>query len=99
MVTGLMHMNQHDPLHESYGSKKTPGVNWGHRGQNIVFTQNVLTPPIYSVYSYNLCKFFSLRPSTIVMGSEFNLGSRGVTEAQIMILHNAHKFYLSFFRV
>ena len=90
-------MNQHNPLPKSYGPKKSLGVNRGHRGQNIVFTQNVLTPPIYSVYSYNLCKFCSLGPSTIVLGSEFNLGSRGVTEAQIMILHNAHNFYPSFF--
>ena len=97
MVTWLMHMNQHNPLPKSYGPKKSLGVNRGHRGQNIVFTQNVLTPPIYSVYSYNLCKFCSLGPSTIVLGSEFNLGSRGVTEAQIMILHNAHNFYPSFF--
>ena len=77
--------------------KNHKGSIGGHRGQNIVFTQNVLTPPIYSVYSYNLCKFCSLGPSTIVLGSEFNLGSRGVTEAQIMILHNAHNFYPSFF--
>ena len=94
-----MHIDQLDTLYKSYGSKNLPGVIWGHRGQNIVFTQNVLTSPIYSAYSYNLCKFFSLRPSTIVMGSEINLGSHGVTGAQIMILHNAHKFYLSLFRM
>ena len=77
MAIRLIHVDQLEMLYLCYGVKCQSGVIWGHRGQNIVFTQNVLTPPIYSVYSYNLCKFCSLGPSTIVLGSEFNLGSRG----------------------
>ena len=32
-VALIVHMHLLDPLYKSYGSRKLPGVIWGHRGQ------------------------------------------------------------------
>ena len=39
MATGFMHIDQLDTLYKSYGSKNSPGVTWGHRGQKVIFTK------------------------------------------------------------
>ena len=39
MAMGLMHIDQLDTLYKSYGSRNSPGVTWGHRGQNVFFHQ------------------------------------------------------------
>ena len=36
---GLMNIDQLDTLYKSYGSRNSPGVNWGHRGQKVIFAQ------------------------------------------------------------
>ena len=54
-----MYTNHLDTLHKSYGPKKSPGVKWGHRGQNIVFAQNNVqnaSPPTdYVAWSRDPC--------------------------------------------
>ena len=42
MITWLMCMHQLDPRYKSYGSKNSPGVIWGHRGQKVIFTKNAI---------------------------------------------------------
>ena len=37
MVMGLMHIHQLDTLYKSYGSRNSPGVTWGYRGQKVIF--------------------------------------------------------------
>ena len=42
IVMGLMHIRQLDTLYKSYGSRNSPGVIWGHRGQKVIFTKNAM---------------------------------------------------------
>ena len=79
MATGFMHIDQLDTLYKSYGSKNSPGVTWGHRGQKVIFTKNAISLSDYMEWSWDSCMCISLRISTYVMGSKFNLGSLGVT--------------------
>ena len=51
MVMGLMHIYQLDTLYKSYGSKNSPGVIWGHRGQKVIFTKKAISPSDYMVWS------------------------------------------------
>ena len=39
MTMGLMHIHQLDILYKSYGSRNSPEVIWGHRGQKFIFTK------------------------------------------------------------
>ena len=39
MATGFMYIDQLDTLYKSDGSKNSPGVTWGHRGQMVIFTK------------------------------------------------------------
>ena len=50
-----MHIDQLDTLYESYGSKTSSGVVWGHRGQKAIFTKNAITPTDYMVWSCDSC--------------------------------------------
>ena len=75
----LMYMHQLDPLYKSYGSKNSPGVIWGHRGQKGHFTKNATSPTNYRVWSCDSCTYISLTPSTKVMGLKIHPGSFGVT--------------------
>ena len=59
MVIGLMHIHQLDTLYKSYGSKISPGVIWGHRGQKVIFTKNAISPSDYMVWSWDSCIFIS----------------------------------------
>ena len=34
---GLVHIDQLDTLYKRYGSRNSPGVTWGHRGQKLIF--------------------------------------------------------------
>ena len=40
---GLIHIDQLDTLYKSYGSRNSPGVTWGHRGQKVVYTKNAIS--------------------------------------------------------
>ena len=44
---GLMHIDQLDTLYKSYGSRNSPGVTWGHRGQKVIFTKNAISHSDY----------------------------------------------------
>ena len=79
MATGFMHIDQLDTLYKSYGSKNSPGVTWGHIGQKVIFTKNAISLSDYMVWSWVSCMCISLRISTYVTGSKFNLGSLGIT--------------------
>ena len=59
MVIGLMHIHQLDTLYKSYGSRNSPGVIWGHRGQKVIFNKNVISPSDYMVWSWDSCIFIS----------------------------------------
>ena len=74
-----MYMHQLDPLYKSYGSKNSPGVIWGHRGQKVIFTKNATSPTDYRVRSRDSCTYIRLTPSTNVMGLKIHPGSFGVT--------------------
>ena len=50
---GLMYIDQLDTLYKSYGSRNSPGVTWGHRGQKVNFTKKC---------------YFSFRLHGLVMG-------------------------------
>ena len=39
---------------KSYGSRNSPGVIWGHRGQKFIFIKNVITHNSYTVNSLNI---------------------------------------------
>ena len=67
------------PLYKSYGSKNSPGVIWGHRGQKVIFTKNATSPTDYRVRSRDSCTYIRLTPSTNVMGLKIYTGSFGVT--------------------
>ena len=47
MTMGLMYIDQLDTLYKSYGSRNSPGVTWGHRGQKVIFTKNAISPSDY----------------------------------------------------
>ena len=51
---GLMYIDQLDTLYKSYGSRNSPGVTWGHRGQKVNFTKNAISPSDYMVWSMGL---------------------------------------------
>ena len=70
-----MYMHQLDPLYKSYGSKNSPGVIWGHRGQKVIFTKNATSPTDYRVRSHDSCTYIRLTPSTNVMGLKIHTGS------------------------
>ena len=59
MVIGLMHIHQLDTLYKSYGSRNSPGVIWGHRGQKVIFTKKAISPSDYMVWSRDSCIFIS----------------------------------------
>ena len=73
------------PLYKSYGSKNSPGVIWGHRGQKVIFTKNATSPTDYRVWSCDSCTYIRLTPSTNVMGLKIHTGSFGVTGGQKVI--------------
>ena len=50
MAMGLIHIDQLDTLYKSYGSRNSPGVTWGHRGQKVIFTKNAISPSDYMVW-------------------------------------------------
>ena len=54
-----MHIRQLDTLYKSYGSRISAGVIWGHRGQKVIFTKNVVSPLDYMVWSWDSCIFIS----------------------------------------
>ena len=72
-------MVKFDPLYKSYGYRKSPGVIWGHGGQKVIFTKNASTPLDYVALTRDLYIWYSLTPSTKVMGIENHPGSFGVT--------------------
>ena len=47
MTIRLMHTHKLDTLYLYYGVKGPPGVIWGNRGQKVIFTKYVITPPYY----------------------------------------------------
>ena len=55
----LMHTRQLDTLYKSYGSRNSAGVIWGHWGQKVIFTKNVVSPLDYMVWSWDSCIFIS----------------------------------------
>ena len=74
-----VHASAWPPLYKSYGSKNSPGVIWGHRGQKVIFTKNATSPTDYRVRSRDSCTYIRLTPSTNVMGLKIHTGSFGVT--------------------
>ena len=70
----LMYIHQLDPLYKSYGSKNSPGVIWGHRGQKVIFTKNATSPTVYRVWSCDSCTCISLTPLYKSYGSKNSPG-------------------------
>ena len=79
LTRDLYMCSQLDPLYKSYGSRKSPGVIWGHWGQKFIFTKKASSPSDYIASTCDLCICISLTPSTKVMGLENHPGSFGVT--------------------
>ena len=69
-----MYIHQLDPLYKSFGSKNSPGVIWGHRGQKVIFTKNATSPTVYRVWSCDSCTCISLTPLYKSYGSKNSLG-------------------------
>ena len=59
IIMELMHIRQLDTLYKSYGSRNSAGVIWGHRGQKVIFTKNVVSPLDYMVWWWDSCIFIS----------------------------------------
>ena len=72
---GLMHIDQHT-LYKSNGSRNSPGVTWGHRGQKVIFTKNAISTYVMGIKGL---VHIDQIPSTKVMGLEIHPGSFGVT--------------------
>ena len=51
---GLMYMDQLDTLYKGCGSKNSPGVTWGHRGQKFIFTKIAISPTYYVLWPWDL---------------------------------------------
>ena len=79
MTIRLMHVHKLNTLYLYYGVKGQPGVIWGNRGQEVIFTKNALSCSYYIAWPQNWYMCISLRPSTYFVGSKVNLGSFGVT--------------------
>ena len=47
MTIRLTHVDKLETLYLCYGFKCQSGVIWGHWGQKVIFTKNVLTRPCY----------------------------------------------------
>ena len=47
MTIRLIPVHQLETLYLCYGVKCQSGVIWGHWGQKVIFTKNVLTRPCY----------------------------------------------------
>ena len=75
MAMWLMHIHQL----ESYGYKNWPWGHLGSQGSKGHFHQNAITPLCYMAWPLDSYMLINLRPSAYVMGSNFNLGSFGVT--------------------
>ena len=45
MTIRLIHVDKLETLYLCYGFKCQSGVIWGHGGQKVIFTKNVLTRP------------------------------------------------------
>ena len=43
MTIKLIHVDHLETLYLCYGVNCQPGVIWGHRGQILIFTRNVIT--------------------------------------------------------
>ena len=56
---GLIHIDQLDTLYKSYGSRNSPGVTWGHRGQKVVYTKNAISPSDGMVWQWDSCILIS----------------------------------------
>ena len=76
---GLVHIDQLDTLYKSHGSRNSPGVTWGHKGQKVIFIKNAISPSDCMVWPWALYKLISWIPSTKGMGQEIHPGSLGVT--------------------
>ena len=59
MAVWLMHIDQQDTLYKSYGSRNSPGVTWGHRGQKVIFTKNAISHSDYVVWPWDSCILIS----------------------------------------
>ena len=76
----LMHMHKLDPLYKSYHIRNSSRVNWGHRGQKVIFTKKASSPTECVALMRDSWICISLTPSTkfitlkIVRG---HLGSQG----------------------
>ena len=67
MAMGLVHIDQLDTLYKRYGSRNSPGVTWGHRGQKFIFTKNAISPSDYMLWPWASYILISWMPSTNVM--------------------------------
>ena len=79
MVVGLMHIHQLDTFYKSYGSRNSPGVIWGHRGQKSFFYQKCCFSFRLHGMVMGLMHIHQLDTITNVMGLEIHTGSFGVT--------------------
>ena len=52
MAMGLMHIDQLVTLYKGHGSRNSPGVTWGNRGQKVIFTKNAISPSDYMAYGH-----------------------------------------------
>ena len=74
-----MYIDQLNTLYKSYRSSNSVGVIWGHWGQKVIFTKNVISPTDYMPWSCDSSILISYKPSTKVIGLEIQPGSFGVT--------------------
>ena len=81
-----IYIHQLDTLYKSYGSKNSPGVIWGHRGEKFIFTKKCNNS--YTINSMNIksVHVHKLETFYLFVGSQVNLGSYGVVVGQIIIL-------------
>ena len=84
-VTWLKYIKKLETLYKTHRLKFRFGVIWGHRGQKEIFTKNASPHTLYIVCSRDLCISTSLRPSTVFIVWNFDMGSFGVLGSKLWV--------------
>ena len=81
----LKYIKKLETLYKTHWLTFRFGVIWGHRGQKVIFTKNASPHTLYIVCSRDLCISTSLRPSTVFIVWNFDMGSFGVLGSKLWV--------------